>query len=170
MKFKELMNLKYCERTGTIPIDVLIENNINAPFDVLQQFYSDHGRKDDFQLQYGEIDLKKIAWRKQEVTGVEIITCEYYEEFGGWIDSVASRLDSWSEKEWNCIDVRKPVVAQWKNHKTWLTLPIFINPRLIRGTNGLHLVEGHTRLGVLKGLVKQKILSESSTHFLWYGE
>jgi len=170
MKFKELMSLEYCERTGKIPIDILIANNINAPSEVLEEVYSSHGRKDDFQFQYGEIELNDIKWQRISINGLEIIKCEYFQRFGNWIESVEARLKAWDEKSWDCIDTRKNIVLHWQNEKTWLTSPFFINSSLIQNTNNLHLVEGHTRLGILKGLITRNIIPADSKHLIWHGD
>ena len=41
---------------------------------------------------------------------------------------------------------------------------------LVDSNRPLHLVEGHTRLGALRGLVESSVLPLSSVHSVWVGE
>jgi hypothetical protein len=41
---------------------------------------------------------------------------------------------------------------------------------LIRSDRRIHLVEGHTRYGALRGLVETGVVSEDSLHAIWIGE
>ena len=72
-------------------------------------------------------------------------------------------------QNWDCIDTRQEVVKYWRENNTWLRKPIFINASLIKKDNKFHLVEGHTRVGILKGAVQNGILDIESTHEIWYG-
>jgi hypothetical protein len=55
-----------------------------------------------------------------------------------------------------------------------MTPPVFLNHNveiklLPSPKKELHLVEGHTRLGMLKGLIEKGLLSENSIHKVWVG-
>lgn len=169
MKFSDLMSLEYNPDTEIISLEALIEHFPTTPKDVLEQVYSDHGRKYDFQKQYGEIELDSITWKKIQVSGSEIVNCTYYSLFTA-VEIACSRLVHWDEQNWNCIDVRSQIVSHWKKENTWKRPPIFIDGSFIQGSNKYHLVEGHTRLGVLIGLLNRKITLHKDKHLIWYGD
>lgn len=50
MTFKELMNFS-ADQVGKLDIDELVLNLPNTPIDVLEKFYRDHGRNEQFQQQ-----------------------------------------------------------------------------------------------------------------------
>jgi hypothetical protein len=47
--------------------------------------------------------------------------------------------------------------------------PVFLEGHLVGRGPGLHLVEGHTRIGLLAGLVDAGILGPDSVHCAWVG-
>src|ERR1035438_8105247 len=48
--------------------------------------------------------------------------------------------------------------------------PIMMRGELVGSAASLHLVEGHTRTGALRGLVESGVLPPSSAHQVWVGE
>jgi hypothetical protein len=74
------------------------------------------------------------------------------------------------EKGWSCIDVRTEVVAHWQEHRTWLSPPVFLDGTLVGSENPYRLVEGHTRVAILKGLLEHGLIEPDSTHRIWYGQ
>lgn len=50
LKFKELISFP-TDQVGKLDIDELILNLPNTPIDVLEKFYKDHGRNEQFQQQ-----------------------------------------------------------------------------------------------------------------------
>ena len=79
-------------------------------------------------------------------------------------------MNKFEKEDFFCIDIREKVVNNWKIKKTWLRTPIFLDAKLLEKSNKLHLVEGHTRFGILKGLLLKKIIGKDSIHKVWFGE
>ena len=169
MYFEELLNLKKDE-CGLMDFNELLNLLPNTPEDVLSQFFYDHGRNCDFQEQYAHLEINKLKWREIELKADEIIKCSFYEHYSDYIFEVSERLNKFKEEDFFCIDIRKEVVDNWEKEKTWLKIPIFLDAKLLEKSNKLHLVEGHTRFGILKGLLSKKIISKDSIHKIWFGE
>lgn len=166
MKFKDLLDLAYDENTEQIDIEALQKELPETPKCVLEQVYSAHGRKYDFQEQYAEIDISSLVWEKTSIPACKIISCTYYQVFRSWFENVASRAENFYENSWKCVDTRQEVVKNWQNENTWIIPPVFISGKT---KDKLHLIEGHTRVGLLKGLVDKNIISNKSNHEVWIG-
>ena len=169
MKFSELMLLPYNKETDIILIEALRPILTNFPDEVLQDFLSDHGRKDDFQLQYGSLDLDAIKWEKIMISAQAIIDCSFYTEFKVWFEGATYRANAFDMKGWKCIDNRPDVVAYWTDCQSWKRSPILLSSKLMQCANKYYLVEGHTRVGLLYGLVRKGILPTESKHMIWFG-
>lgn len=169
MYFQELLNLKKDE-CGLMDFNELLKLLPNTPEDVLSQFFYDHGRKHDFQSQYSHLEINKLKWREIELKADEIIKSSFYESYSNYIIEVSERLNKFEKEDFFCIDIREKVVNNWKEERTWLKSPIFLDAKLVAKPNKLHLVEGHTRFGILKGLLSKKIISKDSIHKVWFGE
>jgi hypothetical protein len=139
------------------------------PTDVLQQIVIEHGANEEFQEQYGQLDLSAIEWRLVGVAASELTSASTYRHFSRWVDDVASRARRVSHGYWNDIDTRTEVVEHWRLHHTWLRPPVVIEGRLLGKSASLHLMEGHTRLGILRGLLQQRVISPESVHQAWLG-
>ena len=87
MKFVELMNLPCDPQTDTIDMEALGLALPDTPLDVREQVLSDHGRKSDFQEQYGHIDLATLRWHCIELPAVEIIRCTVFPRHSTWFKS-----------------------------------------------------------------------------------
>ncbi len=169
MYFQELLNLKKDE-CGLMDFNELLNLLPNTPEDVLSQFFYDHGRNCDFQEQYGHLEITKLKWKEVELKADEIIKSSFYEDYSDYIIGVSERLNKFEKEDFFCIDIREKVVNNWKIKKTWLRTPIFLDAKLLEKSNKLHLVEGHTRFGILKGLLSKKVISKNSIHKIWFGE
>ena len=66
-----------------------------------------------------------------------------------------------------CIDPRDAVVSHWKKHSTWVAPPVFLQNVVNLGP--LRLIEGHTRLGTLRGTLEHGVISAESLHSAWVG-
>ncbi len=168
MKFSELLNLKF-DSAGNI-----IESEIkrccpHIPDDVIEQLLAPHGRKEDFQLQYENLELNKITWNEIKVSGNDLISCGIYSDFVRWVNSVSKRVNCFNKDGWCCIDSRIEVVDYWKINNTWKSKPIFIKGSLINENAFLRLVEGHTRIGTLIGLIRKNIIQADKLHKIWFG-
>lgn len=115
------------------------------PAEVVEQFLFDHGKNPDFVEQYAHLDLTAIDWRLQAVTTEQLLEATYFDEFGGRVHDVENQT-SYVLKQYQKA-YGDDVWAQ-----TWKRPPIFIVGALRQPPQQeLHLVEGHTRLGVLRG-------------------
>lgn len=68
------------------------------------------------------------------------------------------------------VTVRPPEIGRhWEKHGTWLRPPILIDRRLLAPSDsGLQVVEGRTRVGVLRGRLREE-LHVASNHQAWVG-
>ncbi|MDH2178240.1 hypothetical protein [Stenotrophomonas sp. GD03654] len=168
MLFSSLMNLSYAE-SGRIELDALRQALPSTPEDILIQVYADHGRNCAFQKQYGHLDISRIEWQLDRVPAEEIVVCTVWRDFQDWFDSVAARVNAFATHGWKCVDVRADVRLSWECERTWIRPPILLGGVLAPYAPRLHLVEGHTRIGLLRGLIAAGVLSGMSEHLVWIG-
>jgi hypothetical protein len=170
MKFAALCALPYDAGTDRIDIESLRTELPDIPNAVLVQFCADHGRNSEFQKQYGHLDLGEIAWTLRSTSAREICECSMNEVFRSWFEEVSQRAAQFPRRRWACIDVRREVQEHWRSHATWIESPVMIDGSLVGPGSALHLVEGHTRVGLLAGLVQRSIVAPESIHSIWLGE
>lgn len=166
--FSDLLKIK-ADGYNRIPLDALRALALPVPEPVLEQLCSDHGRDPELQCQYAALDLRLLRWSLESKSASELVAATVFGGFRQWATSVERRVDLFSLSGWACIDVRPGVVAHWEKQRTWLTAPVFVDAVALGREPGLHLMEGHTRLGVLRGLSKQGIISAHSRHSAWIG-
>jgi hypothetical protein len=166
--YSELLTLALTQE-GRIPIESLSALRGIVPDDVLTQFICDHATKDEFQMQYGHLDLSLLVWELSALSAFEIVQASVYCRFRDWTDNVAARLQHFGRESWDCIDVRPEVIAQWAANHTWLRAPVLLDGEFLSGPSRLHLAEGHTRIGILRGLIRRGILAPDSRHYVWLG-
>lgn len=63
---------------------------------------------------------------------------------------VEQKVADFQTKGRACVDVRKKVVEHWQINQTWLRPPIFFGEHVMGNAGSLRLVEGHTRVGLLR--------------------
>lgn len=168
MLFRDLLNLPFNCESNTISLDAL-ESVVDSPIEVVQQVFVDHGRKAEFQSQYGNLNLISISWYKEAITGADLVESSHFEGFDHWYNTVRHRGVLVATKGWSCIDTRKSVIEYWAANLTWRTRPVLIDGTLVNRPSKFHLVEGHTRVGLLAGLIDVGILDKSTTHEVWIG-
>lgn len=168
--FGDLLQLPW-EPSGQIEARALREVALPMPDEVLEQFCLDHGRNEDFQSQYRHLDLHRLKWTCHEVSGETLVTATVFPRFAPWVASVSRRAVRISEEGWSAADRRVAIAEHWRVSRTWIRPPILIARKAVRhGPQPLHLVEGHTRLGLLGGLIGTGWISPSATHRAWIGE
>jgi hypothetical protein len=167
MLFKELLRLKTDKKNGCIPLAVLQRLRLPMPDDVLEQFLADHGVKHEFQKQYGDLDLHGLHWRLILTPAAEIFQCSVYPGFQEWFDAVHDRTLEVPKSGWKSVLLRADGKQHWQDHRTWKRAPLMIKGDLIGSPCRLHLIEGHTRTGALKGLVDSGWLLGTSEHEIW---
>lgn len=169
MHLRELLRFRRTN-ADVVPMDVLRSLGLSMPDDVLAQFVFDHGTKDHFQHQYGHLDLNAVRWKEFTLPASEILLCSVYPRFASWVECVADRTRVVPTKGWDGLCLPPTAADHWQQHGTWMRSPVMIRGRLIDLDRPLHLVEGHTRIGALRGLVEASVLPATSMHQVWIGE
>ena len=169
MKFSDLLSLPYSDRTSRIDLDAIKAALPLVPESVATQLLSDHGRNEQFQDRYGHLILSTLHWEVEGHSASQLVSADVNPEFKQWFCTVAARADSFAQASWKCVDSRTEIREHWAAHGTWLTPPVMLDASLVGSVASLFLIEGHTRLGLLSGLVRRGIISGSSTHLAWVG-
>jgi hypothetical protein len=169
MLFSDLMSFPYDRGSGTIDLVALQSALPNTPESVCRQFYADHGRKQVFQDLYANVRLDRIIWSSVSLTASDLVTASMNPDFRRWFDSVSHRAEDVLTDGWRSVDLRRDVVRHWELYGTWVTPPVMIDASVIGLSGSLHLVEGHTRVGLLSGLLRQGVISGESAHLVWLG-
>jgi hypothetical protein len=169
MRFRQLLHLRR-DRTGEmVPMDVLCSLRLPMPEDVLEQVLHDHGIKPEFQKQYGHLDLTQLSWHQEELRADTLVPSSVYIRYSGYVDDIADRLRRVARHGWSDVHLPHGAAEHWQRSKTWMRAPVFLNGSLIGSDRSLHLVEGHTRLGALRGLLETGLIRPDSTHTSWVG-
>jgi hypothetical protein len=152
---------------GNIDLEKLISLLPSTPEDVIKQFYVDHGRKDAFQEQYSDLDIGNIHWQELLLGFNDISALNIYPEFDNWVQICKHRSTAVSvNNDWSKIQNSLDVTSFWEQNHTWVRPPV-----ILEGINSkINLVEGHTRLGTLLGLVESGMISDCSQHKVWVGK
>jgi hypothetical protein len=169
MHYWEIMRFRRTS-VGTVPLEVLQALALPMPRDVLEQFVFDHGTKDEFQQQYGHLDLHALRWDLLSIRAEEILACSVYPDFSQWMKTVADRTRVVPGEGWNDVRLPPATLKHWQDHHTWVRAPVMLRGDLVGSDRKLHLVEGHTRVGALRGLVESGVLPPSCVHLVWVGE
>ena len=151
---------------GTVPWEVLQALELPMPADVLEQFVFDHGTKEEFQRQYGHLDLNALRWVLSSIPAEDILACSVYPQYANRIETVADRTRVVPTKGWDDVSLSSEAVEHWQDHGTWMRPPIMLTGELTGSERSLHLVEGHTRVGALRGLHESGVVLPS-THLVW---
>jgi len=169
MKYRELLNIRAESHEYKAFESALSAAGVTAPPDVKRQFYFDHRTKGAFIAQYGDIDLLSLHRHQESRMATELLTATIYPEFQNWVDICARRFDS--EPTYDAAILHpEEVKDHWRKEGTWQTIPIFLHPSVVgKGGDTLHLVEGHTRLGCLRGAVRHGLVEPRSRHKIWVG-
>ncbi|MFB7609823.1 hypothetical protein [Streptomyces gardneri] len=137
--------------------------SLQWPDDVLEQFLFDFGDNAAFLRDYGSIDLHEMRWRLETIPAADFNGMPTGESDAGCIESFAENPVHW-------VKVRPPEVGRhWEEHGTWLRPPLLIDRGLLDpSTSGLQVLEGRTRVGVLRGRLREG-LHVASHHQAWVG-
>jgi len=168
MRFADILHLPQTP-AGLIREEAARRAFPDIPLDVLQQVVVDHGANDDFQRQYGELDLNTVVWSLRCMPARELINASMFSDFSTWFHSVFERTLHFSTGGWSSVDQREQVAQHWRTYRTWARAPVFLTGNLTDSSRSLHLVEGHTRLAVLSALVHLDVIESDSTHQAWVG-
>ncbi|MFJ9893451.1 hypothetical protein ACIQPR_08965 [Streptomyces sp. NPDC091280] len=167
MKLADLSSLMARREDGGLSFDRFRVDPVLAllqwPDDVLEQFLFDHGDNGAFVRDYGGIDLRKITWRLETIPVADFNEMPTGESDAGCIEGFAEDPVHW-------VEIRPPEVGRhWEEHGTWMRPPILIDRRLlVVSDSGLQVLEGRTRVGVLRGRLRDG-LHVATRHRAWVG-
>jgi len=137
------------------------------PDDVLEQLLFDHASNAAFLDDYGRIDLATVGWDVKVVALADLLVMPTGASDADCIDEYAANPDHWVRVRNSGIHLG--VSECWETHGTWKRWPILIDRELLDpvGT-GLQLVEGRTRVGVLRGRYRTGRFV-APRHLAWVG-
>lgn len=133
------------------------------PREVVRQWLWEHAKHIAFLRDYGTLDLADIAWGLEDLSTGEFMTIETGPSEQHCIEDNASQHEHW-------VKVRSPEISQaWEDSGTWQMPPVLIARSLLGFPGkGLQLVEGRTRVGILRGRYRDH-LKVAETHKAWVG-
>ena len=132
------------------------------PADVVEQWLYDHSGFGRFLVDYDGLDVTTLRWNDEPVSADEFLTVPTGPTEAGLIDEFAQNPDHWSE-----VRRHQGVPQHWESHGTWLRRPLLIDRTLLRPpANGLQVIEGRTRVGVLRGFLERG-REVAPTHRAW---
>jgi hypothetical protein len=144
-----------------------VVSSLQWPDDVVEQFLYDHGNNGHFLCDYGDIELAHIKWDVEMIPVDEFIEMPTGPADGECIEEYAANPDHWVR-----VRARGPhvgVAQCWETHGTWKRWPILIDRKLLDPfKDGLQVVEGRTRVGVLRGFHRQGTFV-AERHLAWVG-
>lgn len=140
---------------------------LDWPDDVLEQWLYDHAGNDAFLVDYGKVDLTRISWSVEAISTDVLIELPTDPTDHGIVNEFAENPEHW-------ISVRNQgqhlgVALAWATHGTWKRWPLLLDRRLLHPADvGLQIIEGRTRIGILKGLHQMgTVVAEN--HLVWVG-
>ncbi|MCV7719385.1 hypothetical protein M3C89_004715 [Micrococcus luteus] len=140
------------------------------PDEVVEQWLFDHATCDPFHIDYGHIDLRHVDWALERLDKSLMLDVRT-----GASD--AGAIEDWAECHEHAVRIRaassspahRGIREKWDKEGTWLRPPLLIERALVgEGLAGLQLVEGRTRVGVLRGRHADG-LHVADTHLAWVG-
>jgi hypothetical protein len=124
--------------------------SLGWPEPVVRQFLQEVGGKDEVLAVYGSLELDAVTWGLERLLAHDL---RFYEAdpHPEWVVQVAE--DHARVLSQRSADER----AAWEERGTWLTPPVLIDRELLDPPGeGLQIVEGRTRLGLLRGRMKDR--------------
>lgn len=130
------------------------------PDDVVSQLLFEHGARYYHAEQFGQLDLSDIEWSLEQRPAAELVTATHHPD--------KTKPETVAKDPHKELEARRVEGFEFWPDETWARPPLFIEGHLVEPQQpGLHLVEGHTRLGVLKGLVESGEARPDSLHLSW---
>jgi hypothetical protein len=133
---------------------------LDWPDDVVWQFLFEHGTEPEFLDQYGHLALDTLSWTLDEVPATEFARVTWT------VDRLGGRVEECEREPERHIELRLPdEQGRWSEAGTWITPPLLIDASVLRPPrSGLHIVEGHTRIGILRGRLAAGVADNDQTH------
>ncbi|WP_114906658.1 hypothetical protein [Ornithinimicrobium murale] len=141
--------------------------DLRWPADVIEQWIYDHAGNASFLRDYENVDLAQVGWQVEALPIDTFMTMQTGPSDRNVIEVVAADPDHW-------ISVRNQghhlgVGLAWEVHGTWKRWPIVLDQALLNpASSGVQLVEGRTRVGILRGRLRQGELV-ANRHLAWVG-
>lgn len=139
---------------------------IDAPEQIFKQIYCGLSNDSRFQTLYGHLNIKSLKWDLVRLKTAEFTTFGRNATYPDHMLEISEDFITCGNKF--CIDAREEVAEHWLKFGTWDEPPMFIERSLISSDeSGLHLMEGHTRLGTLLGAIKYGFVQLADTHEIY---
>ncbi|EQC1101614.1 hypothetical protein ACY2HS_000122 [Salmonella enterica subsp. enterica serovar Newport] len=139
---------------------------IEAPDQIFKQIYCGLSNDPEFQALYGHLNLKSLKWDLVRLQTSEFTRLGRNATYPDFMLGISEDFNTYGNKI--CIDAREEVAEHWLEFGTWAEPPMFIERALVSsGESGLHLMEGHKRLGTLLGAIKYGFVQLADTHEIY---
>lgn len=137
-------------------IRVLDGCGVRWPVVVARDVLFDHGHKDHMIRQYDHLDLRVIRWVLTALPASELVNATSW--YGLTVEA--------QHTHWKIDRYRSLRRDAWDG--TWAVPPYLIDGALLQTPQvALHVVEGHTRIGILTGLVTLGEMDPLTQHKVW---
>lgn len=126
-----------------------VVRSLQWPGDVVEQWLFDFANWGPFLKDYGHIDLALLRWSEELLPAEAFTTMVTGRSDGDLLDYFAAD----AERQ---VELRRAqgVSQYWEREGTWLRSPLLIDRRLLDPlAEGLQVIEGRTRVGVLRGFL-----------------
>lgn len=139
-----------------------VGRELGWPDDVTYHVLVEHGHRHHIREALEHVDVKRVGWTLECLTAAELVRATHHPQ--------KTRVEAVAEDPQEVItqklDGEQPF-DMWPDD-TWARPPFLIDAALLEPpSEGLYLVEGHTRLGLLTGFVERGDISEDSQHCCW---
>ncbi|HEF0022004.1 TPA: hypothetical protein R8G79_000926 [Citrobacter amalonaticus] len=136
---------------------------ISAPQQIFEQIYCGLCTNEAFQRLYGHIQIDLLRWDLISLPTVAFIELERNATFPDFMLDISEDFNSYNSDF--RIDGREEVSEHWVKYGTWNEPPMFIDRSLLSPSErGLHLMEGHKRVGTLIGAEKYGFIKIADMH------
>jgi len=141
--------------------------DLQWPADVLEQWVYDHSGNGSFLRDYQDLDLMLVAWQVEAHQVETFMTIPTGPSDADAIEYFAENPEHWvaARDQGEHLGVG----LAWETHGTWKRWPIVIDRVLLDpAQQGLQLVEGRSRVGILRGR-RRRGLHVADKHMAWVG-
>lgn len=134
---------------------------------MLEQWLYDHADNGAFLRDYGDVDLSRMSWNVEAIPAEDFTRMPTGRSDRGCIDRFAEDPSHWIGNRRH--GVHMGVSLCWETHGTWKRWPILIDRSVLEpSVTGLQVVEGRTRVGILRGRLREGALV-AQKHLAWVG-
>ncbi len=132
------------------------------PVAVVEQFLYEHGRYGPFRTDYGHVNLFDVRWSLEYLGAEQLARMPTGPSEDGLLEEVAANHA-------HCLSTRPEAKVAWDLRGTWIVPPVLLSRALlVPPSGGLQVVEGRTRVGILRGRLADD-LHVASRHEVWIG-